>query len=271
MWFLIGFSKLTPPVRKNIHSSGSISPDKLTAIINDSNNLSCKSSRNRLPSANFKFAGNFRTVAGGTRTNLNDSRREKRNVNFAVSPIGFLRPTRDWYENVGTRHRSQRRPRTFSNRLRQTLTYNEYVKYFISSAVRSLIFVRFGLFRMDITNKSMNHASEYWYVGSILANVSMVKNNLVECAETTRYRCLVLSIDCSVTCDSACFFCISSDNTFDELKTFTAFSSSRMSPSDELSTSNILSSISFKDLQRTNHHHHHPPYPDNFRRRPKFV
>lgn len=69
---------------------------------------------------------------------------------------------------------------TFSNKLRQTLTYKAYVKYFINSRVRSSIFRRFGLFRIATVNKFINHEREYWYIGSIFANVSIVKNNLVE-------------------------------------------------------------------------------------------
>lgn len=95
----------------------------------------------------------------------------------------------------------------------------------------------------------MNHVREYWYMGSIFDNMSMVKNNFIECVATIRYLCLILSIDRSVISDSACFICISLANIFEELNIFTAPSSSKIFPLDELRTCNISSSIFFKDLE----------------------
>lgn len=85
-------------------------------------------------------------------------------------------------------------------------------------------------------------------MGSIFANVSIVKNNLVECTATIRYCCLVLSIVRSVISDSVCFIFISFAKTFEELNILTASSSSKILPSDKLRTCNILSSVSFNDL-----------------------
>lgn len=131
------------------------------------------------------------------------------------------------------------------------LTYKEYVKYLINSFVRSSMFIRLGLFLIATLNNCINHAKEYWYMGSIFANVSMVKNNFVECVATIRYCCLVLSIIRSVISDSACFSFISFAKIFEELNMVTASSSSKIFPSVELRTSNILSSISFKDLKNS--------------------
>lgn len=97
-------------------------------------------------------------------------------------------------------------------------------------------------------NKFINHVREYWYIGSIFDNVSIVKNNFIECVATMRYFCLILSIDRSVISDSACFIFISFANIFEELNIFTAPSSSRIFPLDKLRTCNISSSIFFKAL-----------------------
>lgn len=78
----------------------------------------------------------------------------------------------------------------------------------------------------------------------------MVKNKIVECTAIVVYCNLALSICFSVTSAMACFEVISLDKTLEELKIWMAVSSSRMLPSEVLSTSRILSSISFKRLYR---------------------
>lgn len=115
----------------------------------------------------------------------------------------------------------------------------------------------------------MNHTSEYWYIGSIFAKsaekkpysnllsgkpreiIPIEKKSIVLCTAMGVYSSLVLSISTSVTSAIACFAAISFDSTFDELKICTAVSSSRMLPSEVLSTSRILSSISFRILNET--------------------
>lgn len=128
------------------------------------------------------------------------------------------------------------------------LTYKEYVKYLISVSVRSSIFSRLGLFSIDTINKFINQVNEYWYMGSMLVNESIMKNSDVEYSATFWYCCLVLSIVFSVDAALVCFTLISFAKIFDELNILTASSSSKMLPSEELSTCKILSSISFKDL-----------------------
>lgn len=45
----------------------------------------------------------------------------------------------------------------------------------------------------------MNHGSEYWYMGSMLAKSAMEKNNTEECCAIGLYPSLVSSIFFSVT------------------------------------------------------------------------
>lgn len=76
----------------------------------------------------------------------------------------------------------------------------------------------------------------------------MLKKSTVLCTAMGVYSSLVLSISISVTSAMACLAAMSFDSSFDELKICTAVSSSRMLPSEVLSTSRILSSISFRIL-----------------------
>ena len=57
----------------------------------------------------------------------------------------------------------------------------------------------FSEFSMEFTNRLINHGSEYWYIGSMLARSAMEKNRTEECCAIGLYPILVSSIFFSVT------------------------------------------------------------------------
>lgn len=82
----------------------------------------------------------------------------------------------------------------------------------------------------------------------------VVKKRTVECTAIDLYCNLVASIDFSVTSAVACLTWISLLNTFEEVKTLIASSSSSIFPSATDKTSNILSSVSFRSLKLNLYH-----------------
>lgn len=51
---------------------------------------------------------------------------------------------------------------------------------------------------MELMNRLMNHANEYWYIGSMLARSAIEKNSTVEWIAIGLYRIRVSSIFASV-------------------------------------------------------------------------
>ena len=91
----------------------------------------------------------------------------------------------------------------------------------------------------------MNHISEYWYIGSMLARSVMEKKRMEAWAATGWYPLRVSSISLSVEAAISCLAVISSERVLEEERILMAVSSSRMFPCEVESTSRILSSISF--------------------------
>ena len=141
--------------------------------------------------------------------------------------------------------RNEKSSLSFSNRLRHTLTYRKNVKCSTMFLSRFLTLGSVGASSMPRTNKSVNHWSEYWYMSPMEAMSATQKNTMEECLATGRYPALVASIFASVASAVFCFSEISSESVFEALRIFTAFSSSRMFPSEEDNTAKICSSMSF--------------------------
>lgn len=76
----------------------------------------------------------------------------------------------------------------------------------------------------------MNHVSEYWYIGSMLARSEMQKKRMDEWTATGLYPLRVASISFSVAEAISCLAEISSERTFEEDRIWIAVSSSRMFP-----------------------------------------
>lgn len=57
---------------------------------------------------------------------------------------------------------------------------------------------------IEFTNRLINHGSEYWYIGSMLAKSAMEKNRTDECCAIGLYPSLVSSIFFSVTSAISC-------------------------------------------------------------------
>mmetsp|Transcript_6705 Transcript_6705/g.27230 ORF Transcript_6705/g.27230 Transcript_6705/m.27230 type:complete len:201 (-) Transcript_6705:630-1232(-) len=133
---------------------------------------------------------------------------------------------------------------SFSNSDRQMFLYSEYVKKsmrFPSLCSRSVFA---AALRIAWSNKRTYHASEYWYMGSMLHSSPTLKNRCATCTATGRYPSRVSSICCSVTAATACFSAISLDSVLALEMISMAVSDSRMDPSLDPSTSMILSSTS---------------------------
>ena len=94
-------------------------------------------------------------------------------------------------------------------------------------------------------NSDMNHANEYWYIGSTIARSEMQKNRTEARVATGLYFSRVWSMSRSVTSASATFSVMSSEVTLDCARVLMSSSSSRMLPSLLLSMYRILSSRSF--------------------------
>mmetsp|Transcript_6701 Transcript_6701/g.27152 ORF Transcript_6701/g.27152 Transcript_6701/m.27152 type:complete len:375 (-) Transcript_6701:9905-11029(-) len=142
--------------------------------------------------------------------------------------------------------RNEKSSLSFSNRLRHTLTYRKNVKCSVMFLSRFATRGSVGASSMPRTNKSVNHCSEYWYMSPMEAMSATQKNTMLLCFATGRYPARVASIFASVASATFCFSEISSDKVLDALRIFTAFSSSRMFPSEEDIVCRMRSSISFR-------------------------
>ena len=66
----------------------------------------------------------------------------------------------------------------FSNKERQTFSYNKNVKLAFKFSKRMFKSVLGSLSLMASTNNWVNHNKEYWYIGSTRAKSVMQKNNV---------------------------------------------------------------------------------------------
>jgi len=95
-----------------------------------------------------------------------------------------------------------------------------------------------------------NHDREYWYIGSIPARSAIQKNKIAEYSAIEVYSKRFSLIFLDVSSAPACFNVISLAKVFEELRAFTAVSSSSKFPLEVDKTSSILSSISLSCLRK---------------------
>ncbi|RNA15348.1 hypothetical protein BpHYR1_010791 [Brachionus plicatilis] len=100
---------------------------------------------------------------------------------------------------------------------------------------------------MLFKNILVNHSSEYWYIGSMLAKSLTQKNNICVLMATGTYSLRVASMSFSVCSDTTTFDLISVDLILDCSKAFIS-SMSSTGFSDLLSLNKMVSSISFIDF-----------------------
>mmetsp|Transcript_4933 Transcript_4933/g.17641 ORF Transcript_4933/g.17641 Transcript_4933/m.17641 type:complete len:224 (+) Transcript_4933:863-1534(+) len=131
---------------------------------------------------------------------------------------------------------------------RHTLLYSEYVKYSFRISILCWTSSFSSASSMPRINREMNHAREYWYIGSTSARSEMQKNKTDARVATGRYSSRVASMSFSVLSASATFSVISFDVTFDCDSVSMRTSSSRMFPVELDRRYKILSSISLSSF-----------------------
>ena len=104
---------------------------------------------------------------------------------FAGLGWGFSSPTPPVRKNIHweldifpcllsklTRRMREKSSLSFSNNERQMFTYKEYVKDFVKSSRRCRTSSTAGVLSIVLLKRFTNHTSEYWYIGSMFANVT---------------------------------------------------------------------------------------------------
>ena len=112
-----------------------------------------------------------------------------------------------------------------SKRLRHTLSYRDRVKWSLRPLIRigGSWFLP-GELSIELPKSWANHYKEYWYMGSMTAKSTIVKNKICALKATSLYFSLVSSISFSAIADSRRRTLMSSDVTF-ELSRMTMSSS----------------------------------------------
>mmetsp|Transcript_83467 Transcript_83467/g.221143 ORF Transcript_83467/g.221143 Transcript_83467/m.221143 type:complete len:210 (-) Transcript_83467:216-845(-) len=139
--------------------------------------------------------------------------------------------------------RNEKSSLCFSNKDLQIFLYSISMKKSFKMSMRSLMSDDSADLKIAVLNKLMKNGNEYWYMGSMLAKSAMQKNNTDTWNATGTYCNLASSIFCSVSSATFCFSAISLESCLEDDRTWTADSSSKMLPCDELSTSRILFSV----------------------------
>mmetsp|Transcript_83743 Transcript_83743/g.245559 ORF Transcript_83743/g.245559 Transcript_83743/m.245559 type:complete len:205 (-) Transcript_83743:319-933(-) len=132
----------------------------------------------------------------------------------------------------------------FSKSDRQMFLYNISMKKSLRISILVVMSSHGSDLSMAALKRPMKKGSEYWYIGSMFARSAMQKKRIAVLKATGTYCRRASSIFCSVDSATFCFSAISFESCLEAERTWTAASSSRMLPREELSTSRILFSVS---------------------------